>query len=89
MFWGNDIIVTNDSSSTLTYHIQRQETLNVPVQRVTVNGFPAAYTVANGIFRIDLNIPPGSSSEVQVTYNDGTAPPPTIVPRVFLPICLR
>jgi hypothetical protein len=71
MFYTNDVVVTNETSTALTYHIKRAETQNVPITGVTLNGKAVDYVVRNNVLQVDVTIAPGASSELLVTY----APP--------------
>ncbi|MCL5433014.1 MAG: hypothetical protein M1524_02765 [Patescibacteria group bacterium] len=68
MFFGNDIIVTNDTGSDRTYHLRREETLNVPIQSVTIDNIPVNYTISENWFSVDTIIPAGSSRELKIVY---------------------
>lgn len=67
-FYGNDLIVNNDAGSDKTYHLTREETLNVPIYSVTVDGAPAAYSVSSGIMQVDTVVPAHGSRELVITY---------------------
>ena len=43
-FYGNDLIVSNEAGTDKSYHLTREETLNVPIYSVTVDGSPVAYS---------------------------------------------
>jgi hypothetical protein len=71
MFYTNDVVVTNETNATLTYHIKRAETQNVPITGVTLYGTGVPYTITDNVLQIDATITPGASSEFVVHY----APP--------------
>ncbi len=66
--YGNQVIVTNESSEEQTYHVFKEETLNVPVSRLTVNGHEFPYRVAGGFLSLDVRVPGHSSIEIVVDY---------------------
>jgi len=68
MFFGNDLIVTNESTAQRLYHLKRAETLNVPIVSVTVDGTPVDYTLTDNVLEVGLVIPAGASRELRIRY---------------------
>lgn len=66
--YGNHLIVTNESSDEHVYHIRKEETLNVPISRLTVNGHEFPYRVEDGLLKLDVRVPAGSSMEIRIHY---------------------
>ena len=89
MYWGNNIIITNEANTERVYHTQREETLNVPIVSVTVNGIYVHYKIADDRLQVDMTISPGKSHELLVTYGDGSIPSMTYTSTVFLPPLTR
>ena len=71
-FWGNHIIVTNESDQERSYHIQRDETFNVPIKSVQLDGAVVDYTATNNMLQVDTTIPAGGSRDLQITYDETT-----------------
>jgi hypothetical protein len=70
-FYGNDIIVTNETAGDLVYHIRRDETLNVPIFAVTLDGVAVNYSVNNGQLQVDAVVPSLSTRELKIVYGSG------------------
>lgn len=66
--YGNHLIITNESSREHVYHIRKEETLNVPISRLTVNGHGFPYQVEDGLLKLDVRVPAGSSAEIRIHY---------------------
>jgi hypothetical protein len=64
----NHLIVTNESGDARTYHIAKEENLNVPITSLIVNNHDFPYRVTGGFLTLDVRIPAGSSAEVVITY---------------------
>ncbi|MEO8284981.1 MAG: hypothetical protein ABI670_00905 [Chloroflexota bacterium] len=75
-FYGNDLIVTNETDTDKTYHLTREETLNVPIAGVIIDGAPVAYSVTGGIIIVDTVVPAHGSRELVITYGSI----PTVTP---------
>lgn len=74
--YGNNLIVENETRNSQTYHVKREETLNVPIYSVTVDGIETNYTATDGVWQIDLEIAAYSAREILITYGS-TEPTPT------------
>jgi hypothetical protein len=68
MFFGNNIIVVNESTTSGVFHIRRKETLNVPIARVTLDGALVTYAMSDGNLQVDATIPAGASTQLTITY---------------------
>lgn len=71
MFYGNDLVVSNETGKANTYHLQRKEEQNVPIAGVSLDGKPVKYQVTSGVLEVDAVIPAGGTRELTITY----APP--------------
>jgi hypothetical protein len=60
----------NESGATKTYHLMKEETLNVPIAGVTVNGARFPYSVEAGWLKIDMAVPAGVTVEVAIAYQE-------------------
>jgi hypothetical protein len=54
MMYGNHVIITNKTSEEGLYHLTKEETLNVPISTVTVNGHEFPYHVEEGLLMLDV-----------------------------------
>ena len=72
--YANHLILDNPSTQNRYYHIFKEETLNIPIKSVTVNGYEFPYLVWDGKIQIDLEIPAGATVEIIIQY-DGQASP--------------
>ncbi|HJZ05146.1 MAG TPA: hypothetical protein VJ327_04775 [Patescibacteria group bacterium] len=64
----NDLILANESQTGRTYHIARQETLNVPIVSLTVNGQAFPYYVETGSLLLDVQVQRSASIEIIIHY---------------------
>jgi hypothetical protein len=76
--YGNNLVVKNATGSSRIYHIRREETLNVPILSVLVDGGETDYAVADGMLQIDLEIAASSSKEILIIYGGESTPPPSL-----------
>jgi hypothetical protein len=85
--YGNHFIVSNDTDSEQIYHIAKEETLNVPIVRLTVNGeeWEWKYDFDGGKLLLDLKVPARSSAEVVITYDTTAAILSTPCPSTVTP----
>lgn len=67
-WYGNHLIVENSSREGRTYHLQKRETLNVPIERLTVGGEEFPFRVEKDVLLLDLYISGESSAEVVIHY---------------------
>lgn len=70
MMQTNNILLTNQAEQTKTYWIVKEETLNVPIRQVTVNGMPTSYTVADGLLQLGLTLPTGAAADIMIDYDE-------------------
>jgi len=68
--YGNDLIVANEFTESREYHILKEETLNVPILAVTVNGYDFPYHVESGVLALDVQMPAESTMEIHVQYGN-------------------
>jgi hypothetical protein len=67
--YGNDLIITPGGQGGITYHVIKEEALNVPIQRLTVNGHDFPYRIEESLLKLDLVAPKdGSPIEVVIRY---------------------
>lgn len=70
--YGNDLTITPGGQGGMTYHIVKEETLNVPIQRLTVNGHDFPYRIEENLLKLDLVAPKdGSPIEIVIRYAGG------------------
>ena len=67
-FYTNRILIKNDTDKTQTYELEKPETGNFPIERVTVNGSNTGYTLSDDILKMTVDIEPGSTAEVSIRY---------------------
>jgi hypothetical protein len=67
----NRVIIQNQQLDTKTYHVTKPEDLNVPILRVTVNGYEFPYRVEDNSLSLDVSIPSGVSAEIAIEYENG------------------
>ena len=69
----NDLIVTPQQPGHNVYHITKEETLNVPISALTVNGQDFPYRIEKGALNLDVIGPEdGSPFEVKIHYGAAT-----------------
>ena len=64
----NHVVVANESDGRRVYHLAKEENLNVPIARLTVDGRDFPYQVRDGLLTLDLSILPHSSVEIRIDY---------------------
>jgi len=68
--YGNDLIFAPVRPG-VTYHVIKEETLNVPIKWLTVNGQEFPYRVEQGLLKLDIVAPADASPmEVVIHYGD-------------------
>lgn len=80
MMQGNNIVLENDHNRADTFYIVKEETLNVPIRRVTVNGQAVNYTVAANQLRLTLALAANAAANIFVDYEETTARAATLEP---------
>ncbi len=68
MFFGNEVIITNETEARQVFHLRRRVTAEVPVASVTVDSQPAPYRLAGDELQLDLTIPASASRQVRIKY---------------------
>lgn len=71
MFYGNEVVVANETDANRVYHLKRSETLNVPISGVFVDDQPAGYVVSAGTLQVDFVIPARGSRDLKIVYGTG------------------
>lgn len=70
-FYSNDVVVSPLQNGGATYHFEKEELMNVPIQELTVNGNEFPYRVEQGKLRLDVAAAQdGSPIEVVIHYGD-------------------
>jgi hypothetical protein len=69
--YANQLELANESNEPVTYHVSKEETLNVPIRRFLINGQDALYRVEDGMFQSDFIIPPESTVKLVIIYGHG------------------
>jgi hypothetical protein len=77
---GNHFIVSNETAGKQVFHIAKEESLNVPIMRVMVNGNELLYRVRDGNLLLDIGVPAHSIAEVVITYDSNAVVTPTSRP---------
>jgi redox-sensitive bicupin YhaK (pirin superfamily) len=72
--YGNDLIVANESTESREYHVLKEETLNVSILAVSVNGYDFPYHVESGVLALDVQMPADSTMEIHVQYGNRATP---------------
>jgi len=75
-WYTNHLILKNETSTNRLYYLQKREDGVVPIQSVTVNGVPHAYTVAGGLLQLELSLGASRSAEVIITYGSSAVTVP-------------
>lgn len=70
MMLGRHLVLSNESGEERTYHIFKEEVLNVPISYLTVNGHEFPYRVEEGILALDVRVPAGSALEIVIHYEE-------------------
>ena len=69
--YGNDLIITPKQPGGATYHITKEETLDVPIRQLTVNGHEFPYRTEQGLLKLDVVGPvDGSPFEIEILYGE-------------------
>jgi len=63
-------LLNNPNSTPHTYHFMKEETLNVPIKSVLVNGQEYPYRVEDGMLLIDVVVPGRERVEVRIAYEN-------------------
>ena len=63
------LILANPDATDTVFHITKSEPLNVPIVRLTVNGYAFPYTIQDGSLTLNLIIPAQSSAEIIIEYS--------------------
>ena len=66
--YGNSLILTNESAMERNYHITREETQDIPIAKLTVNGQLFPYQCKNNVLTLDLKIPASFSIEILIHF---------------------
>ena len=80
-WYTNRLILTNESGTARTYHLQKEEDGTLPIRSLRVNGERYTYTISGGLLTLDIPIAAGETAEISVDYGDDY--------RNFLPLVER
>jgi hypothetical protein len=64
----SQLVLTNERPVAKRYVVSKEERLNVPIERVSADDQPIAYTVADGQLGFTLQLPAHASAEVAIRY---------------------
>ncbi|MDP2726138.1 MAG: hypothetical protein Q8P59_01215, partial [Dehalococcoidia bacterium] len=64
-FFTNDLVLENQSDEARVYNLWKAEGLEIPIEKVEVEGLPVAYRTGDGLLHVKVEIPPKSSKEVR------------------------
>lgn len=68
MFFGNQVLVSNETNTERVYHLRRKEDLRVPIHRISIDDEQVPYTVRSGVLTVDVTLRPFSSRELRIVY---------------------
>lgn len=68
-----EINLKNSGSALRTYHIEKSDPGDIPIEQVLVDGKPAIYSQTSGI-HLTLIVPPGTEKKIQIIYKNGFDP---------------
>ena len=66
----NKVILRNKYDVKKKYIIQKKETKNVPLKKVSVNGKQIQYNVDNELLKITFEMKPNEIAKVEILYED-------------------
>lgn len=64
----NHFILTNEHTVDKTFYISKDETLNVPIQSLSVNGYEFPYKIEDDVLTIGIFVPAQSTMEILINY---------------------
>jgi hypothetical protein len=64
------IDLVNDGQRAMTYFVEKEETGDVPIRHVFVDGVPYPYAVSDGRLRLTADVQPGQSRRIDIEYED-------------------
>ena len=68
--YASSALIKNTYGSTQEYVITKNETNNVPIEQVSVNGQKVPYVIENNQLTLSVEIAPESSADVRITYRN-------------------
>jgi len=68
--YANNLLISNTASNITKYIITKEETSNVPIKDVLVNGERASYEIADGVLKMDIDIEPKQTAKIEIVYQD-------------------
>ena len=66
----NHLLLKNDTQYERTYHISKQETLNVPINTLSINGQEFPFRKENDLLLVDVQVPADLSIQILIQYGD-------------------
>ena len=66
--YSSHLMLTNDSQEERTYHITKEETQNVPITALTINGQDYPYRIENNLLSAGVSLPAGGTIEIIIKY---------------------
>ena len=64
----SDLVVSNESGEERLYHFSKEESQNVPIASLTVDGQDLAFKVDGGLLTFDVIVPRNSSTDILIRY---------------------
>ena len=68
--YGNNLILSNDSEISNVYHIHKEENLNVPIAKLTIDDMETNYVVEEGVLKIGRVISANDSIKIKIIYTE-------------------
>jgi hypothetical protein len=68
--YANDLILKNEYDSEQVYHFSKEEILNVPIARLTVNDQEFPYYMEKDLLKLDVRIPASTFIEIEIRYGN-------------------
>ena len=72
--FSTSIELANDLERERTYHIEKAEDLDVPIEQVLVDGIPSTYALSDGCLRLAVAVEPRRNCRVDIRYADDFLP---------------
>jgi hypothetical protein len=66
--YAKDLILTNESGETRSYHISKEETLDIPIANLNVNDQLFLFDFQDGLLTLDVLVPAQVSMEICIEY---------------------
>lgn len=70
VMYTRQLFLANETNHEQVYHVTKQETLNTLSISLAVNGHPYPYYVQEQLLNLDIRIPPQTTVEINIQYQD-------------------